>query len=282
MVVATGPYQLPVVPALSNSFPIATYQTTANRYSNAQQLPSGAVLVVGSGGSGWQIAEDLLRCHRRVYLSVGRHRRVPRRYRGKDFGWWQECTGAADQVVDGIYRTMPAPLLTGVNGGHDADLRDLARRGVTLLGSLGMVSEGRMRFVGDLRENLAKGDDSFEQFKRSIDDYVVKHDLPMVDPSSDTAQAAVGPSMSSEISELNLRNAGITSVIWAVGYQHDFGWIKGAVRDARNGPVHHRGVSPTPGLYFLGLPRLHKVKSAFLWGVGDDAAYLAGQIQSKR
>ncbi len=282
VVVATGPYQRPFVPAFSNEFPIATHQITANCYTNAQQLPPGGVLVVGSGGSGWQIADDLLRCGRRVYLSVGRHRRVPRRYRGQDFGWWQEHTGASDQVVDEHSRSRPAPLLTGVNGGRDADLRDLARSGVTLTGSLGAVSEGHLRFVADLHENLIEGDESFRQFTRSIDSYIDKHGLAAAYGPADAAQIDDKLPRDPSPSELRVKNAGITSVIWAVGYQHDFGWIKCASFDARNSPVHRRGSSPTPGLHFLGLPRLYKVKSAFLWGVGDDAEYIATRILNSR
>jgi putative flavoprotein involved in K+ transport len=161
VVVATGPYQAPVVPAFSNAFGLTTWQVTANRYTNPRALPPGNVLVVGSGGSGWQIAEDLLESGRCVYLSVGRHRRVPRRYRGRDFGWWQEKTGDSDQIADGLARRPPAPLLTGVNGGYDADMRALARRGVTLLGSLGAACAGRLRFAPDLEDNLARGDETF-------------------------------------------------------------------------------------------------------------------------
>jgi putative flavoprotein involved in K+ transport len=279
VVVATGPYQRPVVPAFSNALPRHMHQVTANCYTSAPQLPPGGVLVVGSGGSGWQIAEDLLHSGRRVYLSVGRHRRVPRRYRGKDFGWWQEQTGAADQVVDDVTRALPAPLLTGVDGGHDADLRDLAQRGATLLGSLGAVGDGRLRFVADLEENLAKGDESFAQFTRSVDAHVARHHLAVPDAPLRTAPAdATWPS----IGELDVKAAGITSIIWAVGYRHDFGWIQCAALDIHGRPVHRRGVSPTPGLYFLGLPRLHTVKSAFLWGVGEDAQHLAERIHDGR
>jgi putative flavoprotein involved in K+ transport len=282
VVVATGPYQRPIVPAFSTSLPLGILQITASRYTNAQLLPPGAVLVVGSGGSGWQIAEDLLHSGRRVYLSVGRHRRVPRRYRGKDFGWWQEQTGAADQVVDDVARAPPAPLLTGVGGGHDADLRELARRGVTLLGSLGAISEGRLRFVADLQGNLAKGDETFVQFTRSVDAYILKHRLPAPEAAAPEVHNDAGLPADREIGELDAKAAGITSVIWAVGYQHDFDWIQCAALDTDGRPVHRRGVSPTPGLYFLGLPRMHKVKSAFLWGVGDDAAYLAARIADRR
>lgn len=237
---------------------------------------------MGSGGSGWQIDEDLLHSGRHAYLSVGRHRRVPRRYRGKDFGWWQEKTSASDQVVDSLSRGAPAPLLTGVNGGHDADLRDLARHGVTLVGSLGAVCDGRLRFVSDLEENLAKGYETFEQFTRSVDEYILRHRLPVPEPSRHKPRDGVGLPIRSAISDLDARSAGITSVIWAIGDRYDFGWINRALLDAHCRPVHRRGVTATPGLYFLGLPRLHKVKSAFLWGVGEDAAYLAEHIVNRK
>lgn len=282
VVAATGPYQRPIVPQFSLSLPISIYQTTANCYTNEQQLPPGAVLVVGAGGSGWQIAEDLLDGGRRVYLSVGRHRRVPRRYRGKDFGWWQEHTGAADRVIDDPTRAAPAPLLTGAGGGHDADLRALARRGVTLLGSLGAIHDGRMHFVADLRENLAKGDETFEQFTRSIDAYVLEHRLLTAQPPVAAASSDAGLPADPAVGELDAKAAGITSVIWAVGYRPDFDWIRCAALDTQGAPVHRRGLSPTRGLYFLGLPRLHKVKSSFLWGVGDDAAHLAACIAGRR
>jgi putative flavoprotein involved in K+ transport len=281
VVVATGPYQTPVVPPFSNALPTAVWQITANRYINPHLLPPGQVLVVGSGGSGCQIAEDLLQSGRRVYLSIGRHRRVPRRYRGQDFGWWQEKTGASDQVAASLPQRTQAPLLTGVNGGHDADLRELARQGVTLVGSLGAVYAGRLRFAPDLEENLARGDETFEQFTRAIDDYIFKHQLVAPEePLRKTPRGARPPA--AEISELDTTSAGITSVIWAIGYRYDFGWIKCGVLDANGSPVHQRGVTATPGLYFLGLPRLHKIKSAFLWGVGEDAAYLAEHIVNRK
>jgi putative flavoprotein involved in K+ transport len=282
VVVATGPYQRPVVPQFSNALPLTTCQVTANRYTSPHQLPPGNVLVVGSGGSGWQIAEDLLQNGRRVYLSVGRHRRVPRRYRGKDFGWWQEKTGASNQTVDSLSQRTPAPLLTGVNGGHDADLRGLARQGVTLVGSLGDVYDGRLRFAPDLEQNLARGDETFEQFTRSVDEYILRHRLAAPEEPHHKPRNGSRLRTRSVISELDARSAGITSVIWAIGYRYDFGWIKCAVLDANGRPVHRRGVTAMPGLYFLGLPRLHKVKSAFLWGVGEDAAYLAEHIVNRK
>lgn len=278
VVVATGPYQQPLVPPFSTGLPLSVFQTTANCYINAAQLPPGKVLVVGAGGSGWQIAEDLLQGGRDVYLSVGRHRRVPRRYRGKDFGWWQEATGAADRITGGVAGASQAPLLTGVNGGHDADLRDLARRGATLLGSLGGVHDGHLRLVGDLDQNLAQGDATFERFMRSVDEFVAGNALGVAPPLPDARREGAERPVRLPPADLDMRRAGISAVVWAMGYRADYRWIEGVKLAQDGGPVHHRGVTATPGLYFLGLPRMHKVKSAFLWGVGEDAAYLAEQI----
>jgi putative flavoprotein involved in K+ transport len=284
VVVATGPYQMPSVPPFSNELPITVCQIAANRYTHARVLPPGDVLVVGSGGSGCQIAEDLMQSGRRVYLSVGRHRRVPRRYRDKDFGWWQETMGAADQIIKGpSHGTLP-PLLTGVAGGRDIDLRELARQGATLVGSLGAVREGRLNFTPDLEQNLAIGDATFAQFVHSVDEYVVSQrlELPQAPETSGGRPHHATASKLPAISILDLKSAGITSVIWAVGYQYDFGWIKCPVFEANGRPVHRRGVTTTPGLYFLGLPRLHKIKSAFLWGVSEDASFLAEHIANRQ
>ena len=281
IVVATGPYQVPRVPAFSAALPFGICQVTSSCYTNPGQLPPGNVLVVGSGGSGYQIAEDLLQSGRGVYLSVGRHRRVPRRYRGKDFGWWQERTGASDVVVDAFSPNPQAPLLTGVNGGHDVDFRELARRGVTLLGSLGDICGGRLRFVADLQENLAMGDETFDQFTRSVDEYILAHRFAASKPPQRRRRDSARSLAASMIRDLDTARAGISAVVWATGYRYDFGWINCATLDADGRPVHRRGVTAVPGLYFLGLARLHKVKSAFLWGVGEDAAYLAQHIANR-
>ena len=281
VVVATGPYQVPSVPACSTALPFDIYQVTANRYTNPSQLPPGSVLVVGSGGSGYQIAEDLLQSGRRVYLSVRRHRRVPRRYRGKDFGWWQEKTGAFERTVDDLPPDARAPLLTGVNGGRDADLRHLARQGVMLIGSVSDISGRRFRFAPDLEQNLARGDETVDQFTRSVDEYILRHELAApAEPQRNSRDRVWSPT--TVIRDLDLKSADVTSVIWAVGYQYEFGWMRCAVLDASGRPVHRRGVTGVPGVYFLGLPRLHKVKSAFLWGVGEDAAYLAEHIVNRK
>jgi len=274
VVVATGPFQSPAVPSFCTELGRSLYQVTANRYRNPGELPSGAVLVVGCGGSGYQIAEELVQAGRRVYLSVGGHQRVPRRYRGRDFAWWHETTGASDRVVEGAAARARAPLLTGTEGGHDANPRELASRGAFLLGRLQDICGGRLRFVNELEKSLARGDDAYDIFTRAVDEYIEKHGLTVAAPPERDRRHAAVPN----IAELDARHAGITSVIWALGYRYDFGWIRCPVLDPEGRPVHRRGVSEVPGVLFLGLHRLHKLKSAFLWGVGDDAAYLAEHI----
>ena len=278
VVIATGPYQTPRVPFFSTALPNKIHQVTANRYTNPDQLPPGAVLVVGSGGSGCQIAEDLLRSGRLVYLSIRRHRRVPRVYRGKDFGWWQEKTGASDLTVDTLPPDSRAPLLTGVEGGRDVDLHRLAREGLQLIGSLQDVQGPLLKFAPDLEDNLRKGDDSLKAFKRTVDDYIREQQLDAPAEDHRDVIAEVRPQGNSAIRELDVLSAGITSVIWATGYSFDLSWVRCPVFDTNGRPVHRRGVTAVKGLYFLGLPRLHKVKSAFLWGVGDDAEFLARHI----
>ena len=276
VVVATGPYQEPWIPLFSAALPPVVYQVTANRYTNPNDLPPGCVLVVGSGASGYQIAEDLVTGGRDVYLSVGRHRRLPRQYRGRDFGWWADATGLWDRTLESF--PPGQGLLTGVNGGHDCDFRRLTNAGVMLVGSLRSIDGNQLCFAPDLAENLKKGDESIEDFKRAADAYVAEHNLAMPEESP----AAPLPAMSvPSIAQVDIEHTGITSVIWATGYRYDFGWVRCPVLDASGAPIHRRGITSVLGLYFLGLKVLHTLNSAFLRGVGEDAAYLAKCISMR-
>jgi putative flavoprotein involved in K+ transport len=278
VVVATGPYQEPMLPAVRHALPPGIAQVHASGYRNPAQLPAGAALVVGSGASGCQIVEDLLAAGRTVYLSLGRHRRYPRRYRGRDMFWWMERIGALDQTLEERpeARERPNPLVTGVGGGHDIDLRDYAAAGVTLLGHLVDVSGSRLRLADDVAALLTAGDESVGVFTRAVDAYVARSGLaaPAPPPPVDRLPAE----LPEPVRELDLAAAGITSVIWATGFRRDFTWIDAPVFDERGEPIHRRGVTGCAGLYFLGLPWLHKLKSSVLCGVGDDAAHLADHI----
>ena len=278
VVVATGPYQLPSIPACSAALPLRMHQIPANRYTCPADLPVGNVLVVGSGGSGVQIVEDLVQDGRHVYFSLRRHRLVPRRYRSHDVGWWFEKTGMLDRTVENIPPGWRAPLLTGVGGGRTVRPRELPKQGVTLLGSLLDIRDRYLFFSTDLNENLAAGDATFRQFIESTDAYVDKHGIEVAPKGEFESDFLVPAERLPEPEQLDIDSANINTVVWATGYRPDFGWVECPVFNDRGMPVHSRGITEVRGLSFLGLPRMHKVKSAFLWGVGEDAAYLADRI----
>jgi putative flavoprotein involved in K+ transport len=280
VVVATGPYQSPVMPALLGD-DIDLFQVHASRYLNPDQLPPGAVLVVGAGASGSQIAEELLRAGRRVYLSVGRHTRLPRRCRGRDLIWWLSAMGIDRTPVEQRGPSRLLPLITGAYGGYTIDFRRFAADGVTLLGRVKAAHDGIIDLAPDLAESLANGDAMYTSFLDRVDAHIERHALAM--PQDPDARAVLSdPSCVAEpLRRLDLRAEGIGAVIWATGYRVDFGWIDVPVLDARGEPVHRRGVTEVPGLYFLGLQWLSRMSSSFLSGVGDDAADLADHIAAR-
>ena len=285
VVVATGPYQKPIVPTLLGD-KLGVFQVHASDYKNPGQLPAGAVLIVGSGASGAQIAEELHREGRRVYLSVSRHRRMPRRYRGRDLiGWLSEMgldrTPIASRGPDRIL-----PLITGAYGGHTIDLRDFAQRGIHLLGRVLSAQAGVLEIASDLHANIAFGDIAYAAFLDRVDAHVDAHvDAFGLDAAPEPSARVRLPELQSvtePIGRLDLNDAGVTSVIWATGYLYDFSWIDLPVFDPNGEPQHKGGVTDVPGLYFLGLPWLSKLNSSFLSGIGEDAASLADHIVAHR
>jgi putative flavoprotein involved in K+ transport len=278
VVIATGPFQRP-----ADRLPIGdtALHLHSSQYRNPQTLPPGAVLVIGSGNSGAQIAEELCAAGRRVYLSVSRHRRIPRRYRGKDYIWWYEALGDGEAIVDQRQDPPPARLLTSVHGGHDVDLRRLATEGAVLLGRILGGRDGKLTIALDLGENLARGDASFVDFTQQADAYAARNGLEL--PPSDAATEVLrNPKKACDpILTLDLAAADISTIIWCNGFRYDFNWIDLPVF-ANQVPAHRRGVTSVPGVYFLGLPWLHKLKSAFLNGVGEDAEHLAEHISVAR
>jgi putative flavoprotein involved in K+ transport len=280
VVIATGPYQRPVVPArLADE--IGVFQVHASAYRAPEQLPDGAVLIVGSGASGAQIAEELLRAGRRVYLAVGRHKRMPRRYRGRDLIWWLSAMGLDRTPAEQRGPETTLPLITGAYGGHTIDFRDFARRGVTLLGRLQAVRDAVLYVAEDLAASLKFGDAAYHAFLDRVDRYIEQEHMPL--PAEPESRLAIAdpPCLRQPLRRLDYRAAGIGTVIWATGYAFDFGWINVPVLNAHGEPRHQLGVAPVAGLYFLGLPWLSKMNSSFLAGVADDAARLADQIRSR-
>jgi putative flavoprotein involved in K+ transport len=281
VIAATGAFQKPVIPALvPESAAIAQMHSTG--YRSPGQLPEGAVLVVGAGSSGAQIAEELLRSGRRVYLSVGPHDRPPRRYRGRDFCWWLGVLGKWDLAAPPEGREHVTIAVSGANGGRTVDFRTLAAEGMQLLGRAQSFENGVMRFAGDLKRNIAEGDANYLSVLDEADAYVARNgiDLP-VEPRA----RVIGPDpacLTDPMRELNLRDAQISSIIWATGFTPDYGWLKVDAFDASGRPKHQRGVSSEPGIYFLGLPWLSRRGSSFIWGVWHDAKFLADQISIQR
>jgi putative flavoprotein involved in K+ transport len=280
VVVAAGAYQRPTSTRLAQRMPDDVFQLHTSEYRRPEHLPPGGVLVVGSGQSGCQIAEELLTAGRRVHLSVGRCPWLPRRYRGRELVHWLVETGFGDETIDSLpsraARLTCNPPVSGNDGGHDCNPRWLARRGAILLGRLEYVEEGVIRIDERLQEMLANGDEFVANFERRVDDYVRSAglDVPAAEPG-EPEPPATSPS------ELDLGRAGVGTVLWANGFRPDHSWIEGVETDEHGWPVHDRGVSPVPGLYFVGLHWLHKRKSSLFLGVGEDAAYVVERLDSR-
>jgi putative flavoprotein involved in K+ transport len=276
VVVATGPYQRAIMPDLLHD-EAGVFQVHASFYQNPKQLPPGAVLVVGAGASGAQIAEELHRAGRRVFLAVGQHTRMPRRYRGQDLTWWFGALRLFDMTPE--QRTQRVnPSITGAYGGHTIDFRRFAADGITLTGRIVAARDGVLDIAPGLAESLANGDAYYATFLDMLDEHVERRGLNLPDDPAARAALADAPCVTTPRRSLDLAKEDISAVIWATGYGVDFGWIDIPVLDASGEPMHRCGITDAPGLYFLGLQWLSKMHSAFLSGVGDDAAVLADHI----
>jgi putative flavoprotein involved in K+ transport len=279
VVIATGLAQQPRLPSFAAELPAEIKQLHSSEYRNPEALPPGAVLVVGSAQSGCQITEELYQSGRKVYLCVGSAVRIPRRYRGKDIFWWLNKFGLTNLKIrlPSPKTKMPAPPhLSGKNGGHSLDLHQFAHDGVVLLGHLQSVQGDKIIMAPDLKKNLAKADRPEVIITKLIDLYTLMSGMKV--PKENLPQLRDGYEVK-EILELDLKSAGINTVIWATGYRFDFSWVKVPVLESGGRPIHKRGITKSSGLYFLGLP--WQVKSVILLGVGDEAAYIASEIASR-
>jgi putative flavoprotein involved in K+ transport len=281
VVVATGPFQRPVIPAVvpHDAGPV---QLHSSAYRNPDQLPDGAVLVVGAGSSGVQIAQELLHAGKRVHLSVGPHDRPPRRYRGRDYVWWLGVLGKWDAVARAPGTEHVTIAVSGAQGGHTVDFRRLAAQGTALLGRTESFADGVMRFAPDLARNVARGDANYLSVLDEADAYVARNGLDLPDEPEAREIPPDPPCVTHPVLELHLARSGVTSIVWATGYDVDYGWLKVDVFDERGRPKHQRGVSVEPGMYFLGLPWLSRRASSFIYGVWHDARYLADHIWTQR
>lgn len=281
VVVATGPFEKPLIPAIAPTDG-RIKQIHSVDYRNPQQLPPGAVLVVGAGSSGVQIADELQRAGRKLYLSVGPHDRPPRAYRTLDYCWWLGVLGEWDQEIAKPGREHVTIAVSGARGGQTINFRELAHQGITLVGMTRSFEGGLVHFEPDLVANLDRGDANYLAVLDAADAYAERNGL---DLPSDPEARKVFPEpecVKNPILRLDLAAAGVTSIIWATGYSVDYSWLKVDTFDAKGKPQHQRGVGKEPGIYFLGLPWLSRRGSAFIWGVWHDARHVADQILIQR
>jgi putative flavoprotein involved in K+ transport len=280
VVAATGAFQVPVIPPLVPETAGIAQMHSAS-YRNPGELPDGAVLVVGAGSSGVQIADELVRAGRRVYLSVGAHDRPPRSYRGRDFVWWLGVLNKWDaEATPGVEHTTIA--VSGAYGGNTIDFRRLAARGITLVGRTEGFENGVMRFADDLAVNIERGDANYLLVLDEADAFVARNGIALPEEPEAREFLPMPACVTDPIRDLDLARAGIASIIWATGYGADYGWLKLDALDDKGRPRHQRGVSSEPGVYFLGLPWQTRRGSSFIWGVWYDAKYIADHIAKRR
>jgi putative flavoprotein involved in K+ transport len=279
VVVATGCYHKAHIPAYASESPAGTLNLHSSNYKNPESLPEGAVLVVGSGQSGCQIAEDLHLAGREVHLAVGNAPRCARRYRGRDVVEWLDDLGYYNMPIDAHpnreqVRDKTNHYVTGRDGGRDIDLRQHALTGMKLYGPLAGIEAGQARFTPGLKQNLDSADAVYRSINRTIDAFIEKQGIAA--PEEADYRPPWEPD--AEVATLDLRAKRVAAVVWCAGFASDFGWVKPSVLDARGFPRHERGVTEVEGLYFLGLPWLHTWGSGRFSGVGRDAAFVVEHI----
>jgi len=281
VVVASGGQRRPVIPRLSAALPADIHQLHAGDYRRPDALPPGAVLVVGSGQSGMQIATDLAAAGREVLLATSQVPRVPRRYRGRDCHEWGVELGLYDQpaeaVTDPAEFRRPHPMLSGAHGGQTLSYQQLARDGVRLLGRLAGADGGTLGFGPELPRHIQHADQGAAQFRRLVDEYVTRAGIAAPPPDTDPAERP-GPASREAPRTLNARAERISTVVWCTGFGPDTSWLRVPVLRPDGTVEHARGVTAFPGLYVAGHPWLSNRGSGLLYGVAADAARIAQHV----
>lgn len=287
VVIASGILQSPNVPALRDKVPDTVVQLHTADYRSPGALPPGAVVVVGSGQSGCQIAEDLLRAGRDVYLCASQVARVPRRYRGRDILEWWADMGIFDMTVDDLedpaMQFAAQPQVSGVGRfGHTVSLQQLAGDGVMVRGRLTDVADGVLYTDDQLAAYARFADDKSATFKQGVDEYIARAGIDATDPEDDPADQPAPPGAWEGVpTRIDLAASGVGAIVWCTGFTADFSWIRLPVLDAAGRPVHDRGVATVPGIYFLGFPWLHTRKSGIILGIEEDARHIASVIAAR-
>lgn len=281
VVIATGTYHKNSIPEFARKITNDITQLHSSEYRNPKSLPKGGVLVVGSGQSGCQIVEDLQHAGRRVHLSVSGAPRIPRRYRGRDILKWANEMGLYDMPVhdhpEGYsVRFKTHPHVTGRDGGHTINLRQLAIDGTNLYGRLADAEGTKLIFKNDLIQSLDNAEASHNKMTETIDKFIKKNGIEA--PLDNTLKPNWEPGR--EISEIDLKSEGISSIIWATGYRYDFSWIDHPVFDETGYPIYEQGVTKVPGLYFVGLHWMHRWGSGLFYGVRRDAEHIVSHIKA--
>lgn len=281
VVAATGPFQVPNVPTIVPE-DAGVVQTHSSAYRNPEILPEGAILVVGGGASGCQIAEELRRAGRKVFLSVGEHYRPPRSYRNRDYVWWLGVLGKWDEIKTTPKKKHVAFAVSGYDGGRTVDFRRLGNMGITVLGMTESYENGVIRIADDLVENILQGDRAYLDVLREADAYVARNgiDLP---PEPEAWEFVPDPAcITNPVRAVNLVQENVSAIIWATGFRFDFSWLDVDAFHEDGTPFHKRGISAERGIYFLGLPELTNRASSFIYGCWYDAKYIATHIDVQR
>ncbi|MFL9916597.1 MSMEG_0569 family flavin-dependent oxidoreductase [Paraburkholderia fungorum] len=282
VVVASGGYHTPIVPRLAERLPASIVQLQSSAYRNPQALPEGAVMVVGTGQSGAQIAEDLHLAGRKVVLAVGEAPRCARFYRGRDVVDWLADMQYYDMPVEkhplreGV-RDNTNHYVTGRDGGRDIDLRKFAAEGMELYGRLDDLRDGQFHFAPTLAANLDAADDTYNRINAGIDGFIEKHGIDA--PAGEVYEPVWRPG--EERTTFDLHASGISAIVWCIGFTPDFSWLDAPVFNGRGYPAHTRGITPIDGLYFVGLPWLHTWGSGRFSGVARDAEFVVQAIREK-
>lgn len=273
VVIASGYCSEPYIPSCAKELPAYILQLSSSTYRRPGQLPDGGVMVVGSGASGVQIAEELVCAGREVTLSVGAHRRLPRVYRDHDILWWSDRIGVFNQRTSpALSGNIPAPQLIGSDTKRSVDLGILQELGVRLTGSLAHARGACLSFRSDLETNISNADTDMYSFLEKVDQYACQHRMNGTIVVPPPVHPRHYPSC------IDLHTEKINTIIWATGYRRSYPWLQLDILDHKGEILQHEGITPEPGVYVIGMRRQIRYNSNFINGAGEDALEISGHI----